>query len=428
MCDTIVATPPATADGAVFLGKNSDREPGEAQFVEHVPGQDHLPGATLRCTWVEVPQARRTHAVLLSRPFWMWGAEMGVNEHGVAIGNEAVFTRLRVPEVGLTGMDLVRLALERAHTAEEALEVICAHLERFGGGGRAGYRHAKFRYDNAFAIADAHEAWVLETAGQHWVAKRVRGVYTLSNALTVGEHYDRISDGAIAFAQKKGWHKRGARFDFAKSFSDPAYRVLTGAKIRRACTLDTLRRAKGTLGRKHFFAALRSHNDHRPSEGWRMQMPCAHASWQPTRQSGQTTASMVCRLDSGENEHWFTGTSSPCMSIFKPVVFGERPMDLGPQPGAGYDPDSLFWRHERLHRLVLADYERLRGIFEDERETLQQGILATGHSAEASQHAFAAHREAILRWVERVERASEERRAPTPFGWFWKYHAMMDQT
>ena len=54
----------------------------------------------------------RTCEIVLSKPAWLWGAEMGVNEHAVAIGNEAVWNRLSCPQYDsvtrLLGMDLLR--------------------------------------------------------------------------------------------------------------------------------------------------------------------------------------------------------------------------------------------------------------------------------------------------------------------------------
>lgn len=63
----------------------------------------------------------KTHAVILSRPSWLWGAEMGANEHGVCIGNEAVWTKEPVGEgEALLGMDLLRCgscpSSSRGHT------------------------------------------------------------------------------------------------------------------------------------------------------------------------------------------------------------------------------------------------------------------------------------------------------------------------
>jgi secernin len=63
--------------------------------------------------------------------------EMGVNECGVAIGNEAVFTREpydRHP--GLIGMDCIRRALERADTERRALDTIVELLDTYGQEGR----------------------------------------------------------------------------------------------------------------------------------------------------------------------------------------------------------------------------------------------------------------------------------------------------
>ena len=46
---------------------------------------------------------------MLSRPAWLWGAEMGANEHGVCIANEAINAREPAAETeALLGMDLVR--------------------------------------------------------------------------------------------------------------------------------------------------------------------------------------------------------------------------------------------------------------------------------------------------------------------------------
>lgn len=63
----------------------------------------------LQCTYIEVDQVPETCAVVLSRPAWLWGAEMGANEHGVCIGNEAIWGREDISkEEALLGMDLVR--------------------------------------------------------------------------------------------------------------------------------------------------------------------------------------------------------------------------------------------------------------------------------------------------------------------------------
>ena len=379
MCDTIVAVPPATVDGAVWFGKNSDREPGEAQLVEHRPAQNYSAPTQLRCTHISIPQANHTYEVILSRPFWMWGAEMGTNERGVTIGNEAVFTRLPYAKEGLTGMDLLRLALERADCARAALQLITDLIARHGQGGGCGYRNTKFRYHNSFIIADPQEAWVLETADKYWVAEKVKGIRTISNVLTIGKEFDLISPDAYEFARSQGWCQSSSDFDFAQCFGDAKRPNLSAGDIRRACTLQILSSKDNGVGREDFFTALRDHNGMSPRQGWKIQMPCAHSSWWPTRRSGQTTGSMVSRLDSNKASHYLTGTSSPCLSVFKPVNFET-------------EVTNIFWLHEKLHREVLMNYDERAAVFAAERRELERRNLDTTDG-------WKLHQQAIPHWL-----------------------------
>jgi len=455
MCDTIVATGDVTADGVTLFAKNSDREPNEAQHLYFSPAADHPAGARVRCTYIEIPQVAHTYAVLLSKPFQIWGAEMGVNEHGVAIGNEAIFSRVPARKKGgLLGMDLLRLALERAASAREAVDVITSLLEEWGQGGSGGFSHP-FYYHNSYLIADPHDAWVLETVDRHWAAKRVRGVYTISNALTLGSEWDLASEDLVNYAVKQGWCTGRSDFHFARCYSDNLYTRFGAGVYRQGCTLRSMAGKKGRLSVQDAFDSLRDHGEWslgdgetrrmlpgelryasgpaasvkgRPPQPWRPDQGvlkgvtvCMHAAWGPVR-INQTTGSQVSHLHPQHPTHFFTGTAAPCTSLFKPLwvdAAAHGLPDTGPQPGGTFDPQSLFWRHEELHRLTLLDYPARSALYAPERRALEADFVARAlkcASAPAAERAalsaelFAAAGEAEARWLEQV------RQAPPPSG------------
>jgi len=395
MCDSVAIV--GDSGGPVWLAKNSDREPSEAQAVEHHVAAAHASGAVLRCTHVELPQAAKTFAITISRPAWMWGCEMGVNSHGLAVANEAVFTRLPVAGSGLTSMDMQRLALERCRSADEALALIIELLERYPQGGRMSHT-GSLRYHGSFLLGDPQAAWVLETAGSLWAAQRVRGRRSISNALSIEDDFDQIHPGAFEFARRRGWCRSSRDFGFARCFAGRFYTLAAGGRARAARTsTSTAGLDVHELAAPELAATLRDHADDRPAAGLRMHMPCAHASWLPTRRAGQTTASMIVRLDAGGSRAWMTGTSSPCLSVFKPV-----PLELGRAWACGPpeqpDDDSLWWRHERFHRLVLGDWSARRHAAADQRAALEAWALALGPAR--FEEIWRAHAEALPSWIE----------------------------
>lgn len=380
MCDTFAATAGATTGGAVLFGKNSDREANEAQALEVHPGRSYRSGARLRCTHIEIPQASATRTILICRPFWMWGAEMGANAAGVVVGNEAVWTRMPLNRrEGLTGMDLVRLALERADTAEAGVDVIVGLLHDFGQGGPCGYRDRHMCYHNSFIVADPNTAWVLETAGPYWAAKQIRGIYSISNGLTLGEDFDRCHPDLA------GLSRRGRPLHFARRFADRFYTFFSASRPRRTTTGGKLAAADGRIDVAAAIGVLQDHGScsYRPDSHWLGDRVCAHAANGLTRNATQTTGSLVAHLAPGRTTLWVTGTAAPCLSLFKPVWFSGAVLpDIGPPPGAQYDPQSLWWYHEGFHRHVLLDFESNLAACRESRQALQARLIR--EAAEAS--------------------------------------------
>ncbi|MGI6380520.1 MAG: C69 family dipeptidase [Anaerolineae bacterium] len=430
MCDTLVALGNATSDGSVILAKNSDREPNEAHAVIWQPRQEHAAGDMAECTYVRVPQVRETNEVLLCKPFWMWGCEMGANEHGVTIGNEAVFTKEAHAETGLLGMDMMRLALERASNAERALEILTDLLSEYGQGGVAGYQNKKMRYHNAFLIADRQQAWVLETAGVHWAAEKVRDVRAISNGLTIDETWDLASPGLVENARRRGWLKRGETFGFRRCYSDRFYTTFSRCVARQTRATALLKEHQGQITPALMMSFLRDHGaqqeaafDPRRSS---MASICMHAANNLTRAS-QTTCSLVAHLGEPHDTFWVTGTSAPCLSTFKPLFLTGTPLpDMGRAPGARYDERALWWRHERLHRCVLRNYGERSRVIEASRDRLEQqfarsvqalcreGADTASHGSELAQRCFAQADQAMAEW-DRQAREIHERAAPLSF-------------
>jgi secernin len=384
-CDTVVALPDATRGRAVVFGKNSDRPAGEAQPLHREPARPA--GAPLELAYVTVDDAP-AYAHIGSRPFWCWGYEMGVNEHRVAIGNEAVFSTVWADTVsrakagadadgdagtepGILGMELLRLGLERGATAREALDVITGLLEQYGQWGSAlvGAVHAEGSYDNAFVIADPREAWILETVGRDWAARRVTsGVATVSNELSIRSDADLTSTGLRAAATRAGWPE-DRPLDVADAFTDPGT-PLQVSHIRRRRSYQLLSEAAdgGGVDVGGVRRVLRDHLEDTFLGGpsFDAARPDFHTLCMHEHPSGftwgNTAASLVVELREGPGPVvlWWCPVT-PCTGVYLPVPLdtaslpGELSLPLpGPswdpreQSRATHDPASVWWQWQHL--------------------------------------------------------------------------------
>jgi secernin len=111
-------------------------------------------------------------------------------------------------------------------------------------------------YHNSYIITDPNEAWVLETAGNHWVAKRFStGITSISNTLSIETDWDLASFGLVDYAIEKGWWSKDKAdvFDFTKAYLDdtPVSKEKRMKALERAmCSRNLLIEKEGdiTLG------------------------------------------------------------------------------------------------------------------------------------------------------------------------------------
>jgi len=396
MCDILLIR----QNDKTWFAKNSDREPGEIQLVVRMPAISNDAQRELNTTYLQIEQVPERHAVILSQPSWIWGAEMGTNDQGVVIGNEAVFTNVVRKEPALLGMDLVRLGLERGNTARAALDVITDLLETYGQGGPAGLQDSRYYYDNSFIIADAQEAWLLETADREWAAKRITHYHAISNQLTLGTEYDLHSNNLHTYAkQHKLWSGKKT-LHFANTFNTRLLPYLARAKQRAKLSNQYLQQLTApTLS--HMANHLRRH-DHKnanPMLGSNADI-CMHAAG-PIRRS-QTCGSMISELTADTQTHLFTGTSAPCLSVFRPVDFNA---DARFHVLSGLDStheESLWKRHERLHRRALFDDHLRRQLMSSRRRIEHEIFAALDEQDIASAESFATH------WQQQQESVLDE--------------------
>ena len=248
----------------------------------------------MRATHIEIDgHPRDTLACIVSMPEWCWGAEHGVNEACVAIGNETIYTTLdpRQAPDGLIGMDLVRLVLQRADTATGAVALISDMIDRHGQGGsghdtRDGRRPRP--YWSSFLVADPAEAWVVETSGNVVESMRVEATWATSNRTTIP---------AFDAAHR---HPRQP----VERLVDPRLEASRQVLARTPVSVNDLR--------EH----LSSHEG--GASGWTV---CMHAT-DGGEVVEQTTASMVVELGTDEWTAW-CAQGSPCTEPWIPVRSSE---------------------------------------------------------------------------------------------------------
>jgi dipeptidase len=219
-CTNFLITKGASADGSTMITYSADSHTLYGELY-HYPAATYAPGTLLDVyEWDtgnylgKIEQVPQTYSVVGN-----------MNEHQVAIGETTYGGRAELQSQPTATVDygnLIYIALQRAKTAHEAIDVMTSLVEKYG----------YFSSGESFSVSDKNEVWILEMIGKGefekgavWVALRVPDGYICGHANQARITTFPLNDptnclyakDVITFAKTRGWYT-GADKDF--SFSD----------------------------------------------------------------------------------------------------------------------------------------------------------------------------------------------------------------
>jgi hypothetical protein len=304
-------------------------------------------------------------------------------------------------------------------------------LGKYGQGGKAGYTQ-NLKYHNSYIIADFFEAYVLETAGKHWVYEKVKDIRSISNTLSVRKKNEGCSSQLVEHALSKDWCRSSEEFDFKSCYESKLHPHFTKGDIRRATAEKYLREKTGSLSVADMMLILRSHGGKEDVESFRdgsMECVCMHAGGGLI--TSQTTGSFVVQLKDGKINIWATGSSIPCISVFKPIWF----IGLNDELFSEKNQEGLieYWRGiELFHRMVLdgriagmEGYLYKRDKLEAELAKLELGVWTDTEKIKLTDYAFACEKKLIEEMVSSNKNSSSNTLHSNSSGsmyykWYWK--------
>lgn len=222
-CTNFLITKGATVDGSTMITYAADSHTlyGELYYQ---PAQDYPAGA-LRDIYEwdtgkflgRIPQVPHTYSVIGN-----------MNEFQVAIGETTYGGREQLGKQSGAIMDygsLIYVALQRAKTAREAIEVMTDLVEKYGYASSG----------ESFSISDPNEVWIMEMIGKGegekgavWVAQRIPDGYISGHANQARITTFPMNDPAnclfakdvISFAREKEWFDgRNTEFSFSDIYA-----------------------------------------------------------------------------------------------------------------------------------------------------------------------------------------------------------------